>query len=74
MTGAAEHTTPRGAPDPPRKFLGPGTVLAGVALVLLIAFGYCASRVIPAAFLGRNETKITNDVVIQQVRAVAKLV
>jgi hypothetical protein len=43
-------------------------------LSLLVAFGYCSSRLIPGAFLGRNETKITNDVVIQQVRAVAKLV
>ena len=74
MTGAAEHTTPRGAPDPPRKLLGAGTVLAAIALSLLVAFGYCSSRLIPGAFLGRNETKITNDVVIQQVRAVAKLV
>ena len=74
MTGATEHTTPRGAPDPPRRFLGPGSVMAGIALLLLIAFGYCASRVLPGALLGRNETKITNDVVIQQIRAVAKLV
>jgi hypothetical protein len=74
VTGASEHTTSRGAPDPPRKILGAGMVLLGVALVLLIAFGYCATRVIPAALLGRNETKITNDVVIQQIRAVAKLV
>jgi hypothetical protein len=76
MTGETVHTTPRGAPDPPasRKILGAGMLLTGVALVLLIGFGYCASRVLPGALLGRNETKITNDVVIQQIRAVAKLV
>ncbi|HUQ99533.1 MAG TPA: DUF4230 domain-containing protein [Gemmatimonadaceae bacterium] len=77
MTGETEHTTPRGAPDPPasRKVLGAGMVLTGVALILLIGFGYCASRLIPGALLGRNNgTKITNDVVIQQIRAVAKLV
>jgi hypothetical protein len=76
MTGETVHTTPRGAPDQPasRKILGAGMLLTGVALVLLIGFGYCASRVLPGALLGRNETKITNDVVIQQIRAVAKLV
>lgn len=74
MTGETGHTTPRGAPDPPRRFLGAGTVLVAVALVLLMAFGYCSSRVLPGALLGRNETKITNDVVVQQIRAVAKLV
>lgn len=75
MTGETEHTTPLGAPDPPRKFLGAGTVIAAVALLILLVFGYCASRLMPGALLGsRNETRITNDVVIQQIRAVAKLV
>ena len=75
MTGETEHTTPLGAPDPPRKLLGPGTVIAAVALLILLVFGYCASRLMPGALLSsRNETRITNDVVIQQIRAVAKLV
>lgn len=38
-----------------------------------MAVGYCGTRLIPRA-IGRNETRITHDVVVQQVRAVAKLV
>ena len=76
MTGETEHTTRLGAPDPPRRFLGPWMVLAAMALLILLAFGYCASRLTPGALLGlgRNETRITNDVVVEQIKAVAKLV
>jgi len=49
-----------------------GAILAG-ALLIVIAIGYCGSRVLPAS-LGRNETRVTHDVVVQQMRAVAKLV
>jgi hypothetical protein len=63
-----------GAPDPPRKFVGIGTLIAVAALLILVTFGYCASRLMPNSFLPKNETRITNDVVIQQIRAVAKLV
>jgi hypothetical protein len=58
----------------PRRILGFGSVLVGVALVILIAFGYCASRFTPGAMFGRNETTITHDVVVDQIKAVAKLV
>ena len=74
MTGETDRTPRIGAPDPPRKFPGLGLGLAAVALVILMMFGYCASRLRPSALLGRNETRITNDVVVQQIRAVAKLV
>jgi hypothetical protein len=74
MTGETEHTTPLGAPDPPRKLAGIGTVIAVAALLILVTFGYCATRFSPSAFVPKNETRITNDVVIQQIRAVAKLV
>lgn len=47
-------------------------VLAGFLLVIM-AVGYCGTRVIPGAF-GRNETRVTHDVVVSQMRAVAKLV
>jgi hypothetical protein len=60
--------------DPPRRYFGVGTALVGVALLLLIAFGYFATRLVPGALLGRDETTISNDVVVQQIRAVAKLV
>src|SRR3954467_3195080 len=58
----------------PRRIFGVGMMLVVVALVILIAFGYCATRLVPGALLGRNETSITHDVVVQQVKAVAKLV
>ncbi|MGH7603411.1 MAG: DUF4230 domain-containing protein [Gemmatimonadaceae bacterium] len=58
----------------PRRFIGAGGALVVVALLILIAFGYCATRVVPAGLIGRNATNITHDVVVQQVRAVAKLV
>ena len=58
----------------PRRFIGIGGALVIVALLILIAFGYCATRLVPAGLLGRNATTITHDVVVQQVRAVAKLV
>jgi hypothetical protein len=49
-------------------------MLVVVALLLLIAFGYCASRVSTSSFLGRSEPVVTHDIVVQQVRNVAKLV
>jgi hypothetical protein len=58
----------------PRRIIGFGTVLIAVALLILIGFGYCASRLVPGRLLGRNVTNITHDVVVEQVRAVAKLV
>jgi hypothetical protein len=63
-----------GPRDLPRRLLGPGSVLVAVALVILIGFAYCATRLVPGALLGRNSTSITHDVVVQQVKAVAKLV
>lgn len=57
-----------------QRIVGPGAVLAAVALLIVLAFGYCATRMVPGALLGRNTTNITNDVVVSQIRAVAKLV
>ena len=59
----------------PRRFFDVGAALAIVALLILIAFGYCASRLTPGSLFGRSDsTTITHDVVVQQIRAVAKLV
>src|SRR5438045_2362713 len=58
----------------PRRVVGFGAALGVLALLILIGFGYCASRLTPSSLLGRNETTITHDVVVQQVKAVAKLV
>jgi hypothetical protein len=58
-----------------RRFFGPGTALAFVALLILIGFGYCATRLTTGSLFGRGDTtSITHDVVVQQIRAVAKLV
>ena len=45
-----------------------------VALLLLMGFGYCASRLTHGSLLGSSGPVITHDVVVQQVRNVAKLV
>src|SRR3954453_923728 len=68
----SEMTSPAN-PAPPRLF-GVGSALLLVALVIVIAFGYCATRLVPGSLLGRNESSITHDVVVDQVKAVAKLV
>ena len=49
-------------------------LLVAAALIIVLAFGYCATRLVPGAFVGRSPTTITNDVVVDQIRAVAKLV
>jgi hypothetical protein len=72
MTEPARHKSE--SPEAPRRIFGVGMMLVAVALVILIAFAYCATRLVPRALFGRNETSITHDVVVQQVKAVAKLV
>jgi hypothetical protein len=68
-----------GEPPPPPtqprdRVVGPGLLLVAAALLILMVFGYCASRFTPGAMFGRNETNITHDVVVDQIKAVAKLV
>jgi hypothetical protein len=70
---AAPHQTSSFA-ERPRRILGLGAAFVGFALLIVIGFGYCATRLLPSALFGRNETKITHDVVVQQIKAVAKLV
>src|SRR3954471_11984461 len=57
-----------------RPILGIGAALVVVALIILIAFGYCSTRLATGNLFGKNSTTITNDVVVQQIRTVAKLV
>ena len=57
-----------------RPWLGAGTLLLAGALLLLLALGYCATRLMPGSLIGKNETRITHDVVVSQIRAVSKLV
>ena len=61
--------------SPTTRIFGAGAALAIVALLILIGFGYCASRLTPGSLLGGgSSTTINHDVVVQQVKAVAKLV
>jgi hypothetical protein len=59
---------------PKRRIVSFGAAVVGVALLALIGFAYCATRLLPAGLLGRNQTNITHDVVIEQIKRVAKLV
>jgi hypothetical protein len=61
-------------PQQRRPIAGIGAALVVIALLILIAFGYCSTRLVTGNLLGRNSTTITNDVVVQQIRTVAKLV
>ena len=72
MTPPADNDV--AVPPTPRRIYGFGAALAIVALLILIVFGYCATRLSPIGMLGRSTTTISNDVVVQQVKAVAKLV
>ena len=47
-TGEIDIRTPEQRP----KIIGPGMALAIVALLILLAFGYCATKLVPGAFLG----------------------
>lgn len=68
-------TPPTGPFEPYRARLAGGRLLIAGALLILLALGYCAARMMPGALFGSRETTtITHDVVIQQIRAVAKLV
>src|SRR3954470_18879253 len=73
MTSSGEGPSP--VAHTPRRIFGAGTALVVAALLILIAFGYCASRLTPGSLFGKSDsTTVTHDVVIQQIRAVAKLV
>ena len=73
------ETRPPSLDDKPREkergrpFLSSGAAILAGFLLVIMAVGYCGTRVIPGAF-GRNETRVTHDVVVSQMRAVAKLV
>ena len=64
---------PAQPPRPSRPVFGTGSAIVAVALIIVIAMGYCATQLVPRSF-GRNESRITHDVVVSQIQAVAKLV
>jgi hypothetical protein len=71
--------TPPSAEEPkvnataPRPIIGAGAAIILGAVILLLGMGYCASRIVPG-FSAHNETNVSHDVVVSQLRAVAKLV
>jgi hypothetical protein len=70
---ASSEQIPQSKPRP-RRIFGFGGAVVAVALIALIGFGYCATRLLPGGLIKRNQTSITHDVVIQQIKQVAKLV
>lgn len=50
-----------------------GAAVTGALLLIVMAVGYCATRIIPRPTV-TNKTSITHDVVVSQMRTVAKLV
>ena len=56
-----------------RPIITTGAAFLIAALIIVMGLGYCATRIVPGS-LGRNESRITHDVVVSQLQAVAKLV
>jgi len=56
-----------------RPIFGPGTLILAAFLMIILGVGYCASR-LTFSVLPRNETRVTHDMVVSEMRAVAKLV
>jgi len=56
-----------------RPIIGPGSIVLAAFLVIILGVGYCTSRLtwnlVPA-----NQTNVTHDMVVSEMRAVAKLV
>src|SRR5688500_10202198 len=67
-----ERDPPRST-GPRRPIIGAGAAFIGAALIIVMGFGYCATQLVPRT-LGRNESRVTHDVVVTQIQAVAKLV
>jgi hypothetical protein len=72
MTDAVPPPPPE-SPPRNRPIIGTGAAIIAASIVIVLAIGYCGTRGV-SGILGRNETSITHDVVVSQMRAVAKLV
>lgn len=66
-------TTPPPPPVQARPLFTTGAAFLIGALVIVMGLGYCATRIAPKSLV-RNESRITHDVVVSQLQAVAKLV
>jgi hypothetical protein len=61
------------APVTSRPLLSTGAAIVLGAVILVLGMGFCSTRLMPGPF-GRSETNVSHDVVVSQLRAVAKLV
>lgn len=70
------QVNPTGTPNPNappyRALIPPAVALLAAAVLIMLVAGFCSSR-LPFAFL-KGGTKVTHDLVVEQMRAVAKLV
>ena len=71
-------TEPASSPSPDsttrnRPVISTAAAIIAAGVIVVLAIGYCGTRGV-SGMLGRNETSITHDVVVSQMRAVAKLV
>jgi len=71
MTATPEHRPRRRKRS--RPIFGPGTLILAAFLMIILGVGYCASR-LTFSMLPRNQTRVTHDMVVSEMRAVAKLV
>ena len=68
---AAPISSPPDKPSPSLLRLA----VTGVAILILLAAGYCTVRTVPAFVgFGRSRTTVTHDLVVDRMRTVAKLV
>jgi hypothetical protein len=56
-----------------RPLISTGAAIVFSVLISVLGRGFCSTRMMPGPF-GRNETSVSHDVVVSQLRAVAKLV
>ena len=76
MTATPPPPTDRettGATGSRRPVIGAGAAIVAAALIIVMGLGYCATQIVPRS-LGKNESRVTHDVVVSQIQAVAKLV
>ena len=76
MTTPRDESSAKGAERPrrdSRPIIGPGAAVIAGILIVIMGVGYCGTRIVPRMF-GTNETRVTHDMVVEQMRAVAKLV
>jgi hypothetical protein len=73
MPSPPDSQAPQGSPQHRQPIISTGGAIIVATLIVVLGLGYCTTRG-ASGLLGRNETTVTNDVVVSQMRAVAKLV